>query len=202
MYKHSIATATTAGTGGSSSSSLVTAPTKSLYSSDDTPVDPTSSTTTTENPPVVALLVSQSAFTDHCLRLALGSPLPLLLIHLPPNSAGEIGSGIGAAFGNPALLSATGVLRGELEIRWERGGGVAAAALSPSGMLDSSGRPGLWWQGQPLPSWTPDAEAPYSTANDSCMLATRCSQRCGTAAISFNALRLLFYVYLSGPCCI
>jgi len=172
VYRH--ATTTTAGTG---SSSLVAAPadsslplrrlpTKDLYSSGDTPVHSTSSTTTTtmtttENPPVVALLVSQSAFTRNCVRVALASPLPFLLVHLPPSSAGETGSGIGAVFGNPALVSATGVLKGELEIRWERGECVAAATAPPppSGVLNSSGRPGLWWQGQPLPSWTPDAEA-------------------------------------------
>jgi len=65
------------------------------------------------------------------------------------------------------------VLRGELEIRWERGTGTGAGAQS-GGALDApsgasrgggggggggGGRPGLWWQGQPLPSWTPDPEA-------------------------------------------
>jgi hypothetical protein len=54
------------------------------------------------------------------------------------------------------------VLGGELEIRWERGGsGVPSSQSQSSGMLGGAGagRPRLWWQGQPLPSWTPDAGA-------------------------------------------
>ena len=127
--------------------------------------------------PVVAILVSESAFTRNCLLAAHASPLPFLLVHLPPtttttsgsNGGGAVASAeLGAIFGNPALVSARGVLGGELEIRWERGTGAGAGALSGGGALDASsggarggsgGRPGLWWQGQPLPSWTPDAEA-------------------------------------------
>jgi hypothetical protein len=45
-------------------------------------------------------------------------------------------------------VSAKGVLRGELEIRWEHGVPFVG-----------NGRPRLWWQGRPLPSWTPDADA-------------------------------------------
>ncbi|KAH9996216.1 hypothetical protein BJV77DRAFT_1065856 [Russula vinacea] len=119
-----------------------------------------------KEPPPVALLVSESAFTRNCLLAAHASPLPFLLVHLPPqplpsnsnsNSGGSSSSSsaIGAVFGNPALVSAKGVLGGELEIRWERG-----AAVPPSGVLcgGGSGRPRLWWQGQPLASWTPDAD--------------------------------------------
>jgi len=124
--------------------------------------------------PAVALLVSESAFTRNCLLAAHASPLPFLLVHLPPLTAAAAGGGgvargrattaaLGAVFGNPALVSARGVLRGELEIRWERRGGTTPSG----GALDDgarggggggSGRPGLWWRGQPLPSWTPDAE--------------------------------------------
>jgi hypothetical protein len=131
-------------------------------------------------PPPVALLVSESAFTRHCLLAAHASPLPFLLVHLPPptpppstgrkstsrSGSGEGGVGeIGAIFGNPALVSANGVLGGELEIRWERGGsdcgsGVPSSQSSQSsGLLGGAGRPRLWWQGQPLPSWTPEAGA-------------------------------------------
>lgn len=93
-------------------------------------------------PPPVALLVSESAFTRGCLLAANASPLPFLLVHLPPS--GGPGA-VGAIFGNPALVSARGVLRGELEIRWEHGVPFVG-----------SGGPRLWWQGRPLPSWTPD----------------------------------------------
>ena len=106
--------------------------------------------------PPVALLVSESAFTRNCLLAAHASPLPFLLVHLPSQSSSSTGSGtVGTVFGNPALVSAKGVLGGELEIRWEHGGGVPSS--SSSGVL-GSGRPRLWWQGQPLPSWTPDAD--------------------------------------------
>ena len=131
----------------------------------------TNTATKTENPPVVALLVSQSAFTRNCIFAANASPLPFLLVHLPKSSTStststssddedETDAALGTVFGNPALVSARGVLGGELEIRWERGErGPATAPPSPSDVLDDSGRPGLWWQGQPLPSWTPESEA-------------------------------------------
>ena len=133
--------------------------------------------------PPIALLVSESAFTRHCLLAAHASPLPFLLVHLPPlppplpppsnststststNRDGGSSSAIGAVFGNPALVSAKGVLGGELEIRWERGGSDGDSGVptsqSQSGMLGGAGagRPRLWWQGQPLPSWTPEPGA-------------------------------------------
>jgi Protein of unknown function (DUF2034) len=139
---------------------------KNLGSSSDTQLHPTTAATATstsaEDPPVVALLASESAFTRNCFLAAHASPLPFLLVHLPPSSTSSSSDGAGASlgtvFGNPALVSASGVLRGELEIRWERGERGPVAAVPPSGLVDGSGRPGLWWQGQPLPSWTPDAE--------------------------------------------
>ena len=132
-----------------------------------------------KEPPPIALLISESAFTRHCLLAAHASPLPFLLVHLPPHphphpppttttmgasrvsgGGGSSGSSaIGAIFGNPALVSAKGVLGGELEIRWERGGSIPSGVSSSqsSGMLGSAaGRPRLWWQGQPLPNWTPE----------------------------------------------
>ena len=98
--------------------------------------------------PPVALLVSESVFTRGCLLAANASPLPFLLVHLPPSGPGKLG----AIFGNPALVSARGVLRGELEIRWEHGVPFVG-----------NGRPRLWWQGRPLPSWTPDVDAQLSS---------------------------------------
>jgi len=140
-------------------------------------------TTATKEPPPIALLVSESAFTRHCLLAANASLLPFLLVHLPPapappstsaTSSGSSDSGsssssspIGAVFGNPALISAKGLLGGELEIRWERGvsgsdvpSSQSQSQSQSSGMLGGAGagggRPRLWWQGQPLPSWTPE----------------------------------------------
>ena len=129
--------------------------------------------TTTKHPPVVAILVSQSEFTRNCLLAAHASPLPFLLVHLPAtstttssssskrSSSGAGSAALGAVFGNPALVSARGVLGGDLEIRWERGTGAGVLDAGSGGARGGGGggRPGLWWQGQPLPSWTPDAEA-------------------------------------------
>ena len=113
---------------------------------------PTSATMTASDPPSppVALLVSESAFTRNCLHAAHASPLPFLLVHLPPSTSSTgAADAPGTVFGNPALVSARGVLGGEIEIRWERAGAPSSEALG-------NGRPGLWWQGRPLPSWTPD----------------------------------------------
>lgn len=119
--------------------------------------DPSHPTGTTK-PPSVALLVSESPFTRTCLLAAHASPLPFLLVHLPPNGPGTLG----AVYGNPALVSARGVLRGELEIRWEHAAshGAPPPPVDDNASASLSGRPGLWWQGQPLPSWTPDVDAP------------------------------------------
>lgn len=96
----------------------------------------------------VALLLSESTFTTATLTRALGSSVPFLLVHLPSptsllpvseNTLGEVGS----AFWNPALGGAYGLLRGELDVRWERDAG-------------GSGRPGLWCRDKRVQSWTPD----------------------------------------------
>ncbi|KAF8526521.1 hypothetical protein BU17DRAFT_28875, partial [Hysterangium stoloniferum] len=97
----------------------------------------------------VGLVVSQSPFTRATVLCAFSSPMPLFLFHLPPepeadadgSSDGGVQGGIGSAVWNPALGASYGLLRGEIEARWERPihGGV--------------GRPGLWWKGEKLNSW-------------------------------------------------
>ena len=99
---------------------------------------------------VVALLISQSSFTKSTILRANSSPIPFCLLHIPelepapeePYNAhfGEVG----AAWCNPALLGLPEV-KGRMEMRWERQSGV------------NDGRPALWWDGNPLPSWTPDS---------------------------------------------
>ncbi|KAF8632884.1 hypothetical protein AX17_004730 [Amanita inopinata Kibby_2008] len=113
--------------------------------------------------PLVALLVSESPFTKSTLLRAHSSPLPFLLLHIPPlpetrekvsPDVGEVNqelvrqspdenNGIGSAFWNPALAGSRGVLGAEMEIRWERS-------------LDGEcGRPSMWWRNRKLKSWIP-----------------------------------------------
>ncbi|KAG1884323.1 hypothetical protein F4604DRAFT_1732789 [Suillus subluteus] len=97
----------------------------------------------------VALLLSESKFTTATLTRALGSSVPFLLMHLPPPSISSdsrvetILGEVGSAFWNPALGGAQGLLRGELDVRWER---------DPGG----GGRPGLWCRDKRVQNWTPD----------------------------------------------
>lgn len=88
--------------------------------------------------PFVALLISESAFTPPTLKRAMSSTVPFLLIHLPPNEYNTIGS----ALWNPALGSESGLLEGQVDLRWER-------------TVDGDGRPGLWYARQRLENWTP-----------------------------------------------
>jgi len=98
----------------------------------------------------VGLVISQSPFTRATVLCAFSSPIPLFLFHLPPESEAEMDSnssdergpgGIGSAVWNPALGASYGLLRGEIEARWERP------------IDDGGGRPGLWWKGRKLDSW-------------------------------------------------
>lgn len=99
--------------------------------------------------PVIALLVSESEFTKSAILRANSSPIPFFLLHLPaidnPDATGvdDLGN-LGMALCNPALYSTSGLLKGLMELRWERhefGGG---------------GRPALWWGNRRLQSWTPE----------------------------------------------
>lgn len=99
--------------------------------------------------PLVALLVSESPFTKSTILRAQSSPVPFFLLHIPPLSGPEdedepaVPGQIGMAIWNPALAGVRGLLGGKMEARWERS-------------IHGSGRPGLWWNGQKLKSWTPD----------------------------------------------
>ncbi|KAJ6590544.1 hypothetical protein DFH09DRAFT_908687 [Mycena vulgaris] len=101
--------------------------------------------------PLVALLVSESPFTKSTLLRAHSSPVPFFLLHIPPiadpSEAEDLHEDatnrIGTAVWNPALAGVRGLLEGKMEARWERS-------------LSGAGRPGLWWGGQRLKSWTPD----------------------------------------------
>jgi hypothetical protein len=107
---------------------------------------------------IVALLISESSFTKSTILRANSSPIPFLLLHLPPidttttslDSVSEqnhtttpLGS-VGAVWCNPALVGTQGLLKGRMEVRWERHS------------HGEWGRPALWWGGDRLPSWIPD----------------------------------------------
>jgi len=95
---------------------------------------------------VVGMLVSQSPFTRACLLAAQASAVPLMLLHLP--DVGE-SSFIASAVWNTALGSSSGLLAGEMEMRWEH--------RLPKRDNDAvETRPALWWRGARLPNWTPN----------------------------------------------
>jgi len=114
--------------------------------SDTQPLSPHSS----HQFPLVALLVSESPYTLSTLLRVQSSPIPFFLLHLPPqeNQAAAADSEeqwAGTAVWNSALSGAQGLLRGEMETRWER---------SPDGL----GRPSLWWRNQKLKNWIPEKD--------------------------------------------
>ncbi|KAH9830004.1 uncharacterized protein C8Q71DRAFT_386166 [Rhodofomes roseus] len=120
---------------------------------------------------VVGLLISSAPFTKATMLRANSSTMPLMLLHVPPASSsadtvqsvtgpdpalqdGEQqladpsehlrGYGtLGSLVFNAALAS--GLLRNQLQPRWEH----------PLGS-DLGGRPGLWFNGQRVRSWTPE----------------------------------------------
>lgn len=124
--------------------------------------------------PVVGLLISSAPFTKASMLRANSSSMPLVLLHIPPVPAGQTtvpedtwshsaqsedgeapvqsdeqqndkGS-LGSLVFNPALASR--LLHNQLEPRWEH-------ALGSQG-----GRPGLWFNGQRIRSWTPEHNRP------------------------------------------
>ncbi|KAI3621448.1 hypothetical protein WG66_006417 [Moniliophthora roreri] len=98
--------------------------------------------------PVVALFLSESPYTKSALLRAMSSPVPFLLVHIPPlqenadNPDGD--TTLGSAVWNAALGGSAGLLQGRMEIRWTRG-------LSNTGIF---GTPTMWYDGQVVPKWT------------------------------------------------
>lgn len=117
-------------------------------------------TTTSSSPefdtfqhPMVAVLMSESEFTKSAILRANSSPIPFFLLHLPAvdnsndTTTEDDGLGdLGMALCNPALCGRDGLLRGNMELRWERRGLGG----------DGRGRPAVWWGNQKLHSWTPE----------------------------------------------
>jgi hypothetical protein len=97
--------------------------------------------------PTLAMLISQSPFTNAAVLRAMSSPIPFILLHLPPepdplkeNDAHEVASP--SLQWNPVLGSEKGLLGGNLEVRWERRG--------------PGGHPTLWWKGRPMRTFIPN----------------------------------------------
>ena len=105
--------------------------------------------------PTVALLLSESPFSRSTVLHAYRSTVPFLLIHLPcssslsetPTSVED--TEIGTVCPNPTLTH----LVKPLAFCWERNPTVGAMTENHA---SGGGRPGLWWQGRKLGSWTPD----------------------------------------------
>ncbi|KZT71998.1 hypothetical protein DAEQUDRAFT_723641 [Daedalea quercina L-15889] len=117
--------------------------------------------------PVVGLLISSAPFTKASALRAQSSSMPLVLLHIPPTSTAVAavqdvsfnsimesnqselpqeshGRGvIGSLVFNAAL--ANGLLGNQLQPRWEHSLGQ-----------HPGGRPGLWFNGQRVRSWTPE----------------------------------------------
>ena len=117
------------------------------------PPDPEFANPDTSQLPIVALLLSESEFTKSAILRANSSPIPFFLLHLPAvnnsNDSIEDDDGLGnlgMALCNPALCGRDGLLRGNMELRWERRGFGG----------DGRGRPAVWWGNQRLHSWTPE----------------------------------------------
>ena len=98
--------------------------------------------------PMVALLISESEFTKSAILRANSSPIPFFLLHLPAaNNTDDTTTtteadeeNLGMALCNPALCGSDGLLKGNMEVRWERGGLWG----------DGRGRPAVWWRNQKL----------------------------------------------------
>ncbi|EMD31215.1 hypothetical protein CERSUDRAFT_34627, partial [Gelatoporia subvermispora B] len=76
--------------------------------------------------PVVGLLISAVPFTKGTVLRAHSSPIPLMLLHLPPPPQISLGDkltedapSMGTFLFNPALGATHGLLRGHVQPRWE-----------------------------------------------------------------------------------
>ncbi|KAH9931915.1 uncharacterized protein B0H18DRAFT_70164 [Fomitopsis serialis] len=141
--------------------------TSSMYAPDS---DPEHDTSVEELDPVVGLLVSSAPFTKATMVRANSSTMPLMLLHIPPvlpdsvagqdaicsdlamqeqkpsqsSSEQQYSHGaLGSLVFNAALAS--GLLHNQLQPRWEHS---LASGLT--------GRPGIWFNGQRVHSWTPE----------------------------------------------
>ncbi|KAG8679900.1 hypothetical protein FRC08_016669 [Ceratobasidium sp. 394] len=98
--------------------------------------------------------MSLSGFSPIAIRRAMASPLPFLLLHLPPvptepDSDSELTPTLASIIWNPKLGSTSGILGGNMEIRQELGKGS---------------HPTLYWCGKKLKHWVPELEPSVPTS--------------------------------------
>ncbi|KAG8866278.1 hypothetical protein FRC20_008871 [Serendipita sp. 405] len=100
--------------------------------------------------PTVAMLASLSPFTNKAVLRAMSSPIPFILLHLPPQDTAREETSKSRADNkqllpslqwNPALASEQGLLKGQMDIRWQH--------------TAEGGFPVIWWGGQPLSNHVP-----------------------------------------------
>ncbi|KAG8731365.1 hypothetical protein FRC12_019771 [Ceratobasidium sp. 428] len=100
------------------------------------------------NSELVAILMSLSGFSRMAIRRTMASPIPFLLLHLPPTSDNEPDT-LASIIWNAKLGSTNGILGGNMEIRQE---------------LGKSKRPTLYWCGKKLKHWVPELEPSQSNS--------------------------------------
>ncbi|KAG8747719.1 hypothetical protein FRC10_011846 [Ceratobasidium sp. 414] len=130
-----------------------TTPNSTAIPEPDNAPDSTSTTSETTSE-LIAILISLSGFSPIAIRRAMASPVPFLLLHLPPaptepDSDSEPTPTLASIIWNAKLGSTSGILGGNMEIRQE---------------LGKVGHPALYWRGQKLKHWVPELEPPVSTS--------------------------------------
>ncbi|KAG9120773.1 hypothetical protein FRC07_003599 [Ceratobasidium sp. 392] len=100
---------------------------------------------TPETSELVAILMSLAGFSPFAIRRAMASPVPFLLLQVPPAQSDTEPPTLSSIIWNAKLGSTSGILGGNMEIRQE---------------LGKKSRPALYWCGKKLKHWVPEVETP------------------------------------------
>lgn len=130
--------------------------------SPDAPFDSENGIVSGKNPsPLVALLISESPFTEESIQAVQSCPIPFLLFYIPPVSVladaaqsleqTEREHPIASIYPNPSLTSRTGPFKGQVEVRWQYP--LQTSEGAERGW--ASGWPTLWFNDEQVPSWVP-----------------------------------------------
>jgi hypothetical protein len=99
--------------------------------------------------PSMAVFLSESTYTKSTILLAMSSPVPFLLLHMPPSESSDPNaatSALGSAIWNNALGGSSGLLGGAFDVRWEYDQTTTGGA---------GARPGLWLGNERVENWVP-----------------------------------------------